>query len=109
MIISVKIDSVDEEKGFTESGFLTAGKMLEEAGVDLIEVTGANPIRNDDMYFYNDTKKLAEILKIPVVCIGGIKTYEHANYILKNSKIEYIAMSRTLMKSPDLVKKMATK
>ena len=105
MIISAKIDSVDEEKGFTESGFLTAGKCLEEAGVDLIEVTGANPLRNGDIYFYNDTKKLAETLKIPVTCIGGVRTYEHADYILKNSKIEYVALSRTLMTEPDLIRK----
>ena len=105
MIISAKIDSVDEEKGFTESGFLTAGKLLEKAGVDLIEVTGANPIRDDDIYFFNDTKKLAETLKIPVTCIGGVKTYELADYVLKNSKIEFVALSRTLMKEPDLIKK----
>ena len=109
MIISAKIDRVDEEKGFTESGFLTAGKCLEEAGADLIEVSGVNLFRDDDMFFYNDTKKLAEILKIPVVCIGGIKTYEHADFILKNSKIEYVAMSRTLLKEPDLVKKWEQK
>ena len=105
MLIFAKIDGVDEEFGFTESGFLTAGKMLEEAGVDLIEVSGANPIRTDDIYFYNDTKKLAEKLNIPVTCIGGIKTYEHADYVLKNSKIEYVGLSRTLLKEPDLIKK----
>ena len=105
-IISAKIDSIDEENGFDEKGFLYAGKALEEAGLDLIEISGANPIRNDDHpYFYNDTKKLAEILKIPVVCIGGIKKYEQADYILKNSKIEYIALARELLKQPDIVKK----
>jgi len=105
MLIFAKIDGVDEEFGFTESGFLTAGKLLEEAGVDLIEVSGANPIKNGDIYFYNDTKKLAEKLNIPVTCIGGIKTYEHADYVLKNSKIEYVGLSRTLLKEPDLIKK----
>ena len=104
MIISAKIDCVDEEMGFTETGFLTAGKCLEEAGVDLFEVTEANPLRKGDMYFYNDTKKLAETIKVPVTCIGGIKTYEHADYIIKNSKIEYIGMSRTLLAKSDLVK-----
>ena len=104
MIISAKIDCVDENMGFTESGFLTAGKCLEEAGVDLIEVTGVKAVRNEDMYFYNDTKKLAEIVNVPVTCIGGIKTYEQADYILKNSKIEYIGMSRSLLKKSDVVK-----
>ena len=106
MIISAKIDSPDEEHGYTESGFLTIGKALEDAGLDLIEVSGPNPSRKGkEMYFYNDTKKLADILKIPVICIGGITKYEQADYILKNSKIEYIAMSRELFKQPDIVKK----
>ena len=108
MIISAKIDSIDEQFGFTESGFLTLGKALEKAGLDLIEISGPNPIRTgEDPYFYNDTKKLAEIINIPVICIGGIKKYEQADFILKNSKIEYIAMSRELLKQPDIVKKWA--
>jgi len=105
-IISAKIDSTDEENGFTESGFIYLGKALEQAGLDLMEISGPNPIRKDkDPYFYNDTKKLAEILKIPVVCIGGIKKYEQADYILKNSKIQYIGLARELLKQPDIVKK----
>ena len=105
-IISAKIDSIDEEYGFDEKGFLYTGKALEKAGLDLIAVSGVNPIRNDDYpYFYNDTKKLAETLIIPVVCIGGIKKFEQADYILKNSNIKYIGMSRELLKQPDIVKK----
>ena len=104
-IISAKIDSTDEENGFTESGFITLGKALEEAGLDLMEISGPNPIRTGkDPYFYNDTKKLADILKIPIICIGGISKYEQADYIVKNSNIEYIAMSRELLKHPDIVK-----
>ena len=105
MIISAKIDSPDEENGITKSGFLFTGKALEKAGLDLISISGTNPIRNEEIYFYDYSKKLAEILNIPVICIGGIKKYEQAEYILKNSKIEYIAMSRELLKQPDIVKK----
>ena len=105
MIISAKIDSPDEENGITENGFLYTGKALEEAGLDLISISGTNPIRNEEIYFYDYSKKLAEILNIPVICIGGIKKYEQAEYILRNSKIEYIAMSRELLKQPDIVKK----
>ena len=105
-IISAKIDSTDEENGFTESGFIYLGKALEQAGLDLMEISGPNPIRKDkDPYFYNDTKKLADILKIPIICIGGISKYEQADYIVKNSNIQYIAMSRELLKQPDIVKK----
>ena len=106
MIISAKIDSPDEKYGITESGFLYTGKALQEAGLDLIEISGPNAAREgSNPYFYEPTKKIAETLKIPVICIGGIKTYEQADYILKNSKIEYIAMSRELLEHPDTVKK----
>ena len=105
MILSIKIDSEDEANGFTESDFLEAGKILEEAGIDLISVSGTNVFRNEELLFYERTKKLADILKIPVVCIGGIKTYENADYVLKNSNIEYIGISRALMKDPELITK----
>ena len=105
MIISAKIDNVSEDHGFTESGFITIAKALEKAGLDIIEISGPNPHRNGtEPYFYEDTKKIAEILKIPVICIGGIKTYEQVDSILKNSKIQYVAMSRELLKQPDIVK-----
>ena len=106
MIIAAKIDSTDEENGYIESGFFTLGKNLEKAGIDLIEINGPNGIRNaDHPYFYDEAKKIAEILNIPVICVGGIKTYEQADFILKNSKIQYISMARELMKNPDTVTK----
>ena len=107
MIISIKIDCEDEENGFTLSGFLTACKILEKAGVDNIEVTGMTAFKskNKPPVFFEKTKKLAETVKIPVTCISGIKTYEAADFAIKNSNIEYISMVRALMKEPDLVKK----
>ena len=41
IVLSVKIDSEnDENGGITEQGFLTACKLAEKAGVDMIQVTG---------------------------------------------------------------------
>ena len=106
MIISAKIDNTSEEHGFTESGFINTAKALEKAGLDMIKISGPNPLRNGkDPYFYEDTKKLADVLKIPVTCIGGIKTFEQVDFILKNSNIQYVAMSRELLNQPDLVTK----
>ena len=107
MTLSIKIDCEDEDNGFTESDFLEAGKILEQAGIDFISVSGTNVFRKEELLFYERTKKLADILKIPVICIGGIKTYENADYVLKNSNIEYVAMARALMKDPELVTKWA--
>ena len=80
-------------------------KALEEAGLDLMEISGPNPSRNDDHpYFYEPAKKISETVKIPVLCIGGIKKYEQADFILNDSNVEYIGMSRELLKHPDIIK-----
>ena len=108
-VISVKLDSGEENEGISESGFLTTAKMAEKAGVDLIIVSGTQVMKDDDIYHFEKSKILAEKVKIPVVCVGGIKTYEHADYILKNSNVEYISMARALIKEPDLVLKWKNK
>ena len=108
-VISVKLDSGEENEGISESGFLTTAKMAEKAGVDLIIVSGTQVMKDDDIYHFEKSKILAEKVKIPVVCVGGIKTYEHADYILKNSNVEYISMARALIKQPDLVLKWKNK
>ena len=92
-----------------ERGFLTTAKMAEKAGVDLITVSGTEAMKDDDIYHFEACKNLAKNIKIPVVCVGGIKTYEHADFILNNSKVEYISMARALMKEPDLILKWSHK
>ena len=104
-VISVKLDSGDEKEGINENGFLYTAKMAEKAGVDLITVSGTEAMKDGDIYYFEKCKKLAELSNIPIVCVGGIKTYEHADYILNNSKVKYISMARALMKEPDLILK----
>lgn len=81
--------------------------MAEEAGIDLIEVSGNNyrQKKGDDLLYYNATKKLAEMVKIPVALIGGVKRLEQVNFALSDSKIEYFGIVRALMKDPQLIKK----
>ena len=108
-VISVKLDSGEETEGISESGFLFASKMAETAGADLITVSGTQVMKDDDIYYFEQCKKLAENIKIPVACVGGIKIYEHADFILNNSKVEYISIARALMKEPDLIIKWENK
>lgn len=81
--------------------------MAEEAGVDILEVSGNNKmeIKSDDIFFYDAAKKLAEMVKIPVAVIGGVKRLEQIDFALKDSKIEYFGIVRASMKDPKLIKK----
>ena len=80
IILSAKIDGPGEDLGITESSFFYIVKALEEAGLDLNEISAQFASKKGDKpYFYEPTKKVAEILKIPVICIKGIKKYEKAD------------------------------
>lgn len=106
-LISIKIDSEGLNDTVDKEGFFIVSKMAEEAGADIIEVSGNNyrERKDEDLLYYEATKKLAEMLKIPVALIGGVKTLEHIKYALEDSKIEYIGIVRALMKDRNLIKK----
>ena len=108
-IISLKINCNDDmENGITEEGFLIASQLAVKAGVDLIQVSSnqwVNKKGSKNIYFIEETKKLAEIVNVPVVLIGGVRDVDTIEKILNESKIEYIGLARPLICEPDLVKK----
>ena len=75
IVLSIKIDSEnDENDGISEEGFLTACKLAEKAGIDMIQVSGFKWTRErpkNGPYYFEAEKKLAEVVKIPVLLIGG--------------------------------------
>ena len=110
-IISLKLNSYDGDKiknGITENGFLTACKLAENAGVDIIKVSGdydkKKPKPKIPM-FLNLTKKLSQIVKIPVVLIGGIRDIDTMEDIINKTQIEYLSIARPLICEPDIVKR----
>ena len=111
LLLSLKIDSEGKDDTVDPEEFYMLGKMAEEAGVDIIEVSGNNKmeIKSDDIFFYDAAKKLAEIVKIPVAVIGGVKRLEQIDFALKDSKIEYFGIVRASMKDPNLIKKWNNK
>ena len=107
--ISLKINCNDDlENGITEEGFLIASQLAVKAGVDLIQVSSNiwhNKKGSKNIYFIEETKKLAEIVNVPVVLIGGVRDVDTMQKILNESKIEYFGLARPLICEPDLVKK----
>ena len=60
-LIKIELDSEnDENGGITEQGFLTACKLAEKAGVDMIQVTGFKWTREkpkNGPYYFEAAKK----------------------------------------------------
>lgn len=110
--VTIKINSSDfVYGGLEENESLKICKMLEAAGIDSIEVSGnGTSVRGikagvNEGYFADFAAKLAEEVKIPVICVGGWRSLEVMERILNETKIELLSLSRPLICEPDLPKK----
>ena len=45
----------------------------------------------------------AEKIDIPVILVGGHRSIENMNAVLNEGKIEYLSLSRPLIREPDLI------
>ena len=109
-IISMKINCEDGyPEGITQEGFLTACKLAEKAGVDMIQVSGMEwwfgKIKPKTPVFFQQTKLLADIVKIPVVLVGGLRDVDTMENAINNSNIEFVSVGRPLICEPDIVQK----
>ena len=106
-IISMKINTEEGEGGITENGVITACKLAEKAGLDLVQISGLKWFteKSKSPFFYEIGKKLADLLKIPVILTGAVRDLDNMNEILNNSNIKYFGLARPLICEPDLIYK----
>lgn len=105
--VFVKLNCTDGmENGISEKGFLTACRLAEEAGANLIEVSGDWLNHKEKApYFLDATTKCAEELRIPVALVGGVRDVKTAESVLNQTKIQYISMARPFINDPYLLNK----
>lgn len=110
--VTTKINCSDFFDGgidFAES--LKIYKILAENGIDSIEVSGNGTsvagikASVNEGYFSKFAAKLATEIKIPIICVGGWRSLEEMEKILRESNIEFLSLSRPLVREPDLPKK----
>jgi 2,4-dienoyl-CoA reductase-like NADH-dependent reductase (Old Yellow Enzyme family) len=106
-IISMKINTEEGEGGITENGVITACKLAEKAGLDLIQLSGISwqKEKSKTPFYYDIGKKLADILKIPVMVTAGARDLDNLNEILNNSNIQYFGIARPLICESNLIKR----
>ena len=109
-VIAIKINSDDcQPGGLAQDDFLAAGKMLSDAEIDAIEVSANYTSRPNiragvnECSFLPAAAALAAIMKNPVVLVGGVRSLETANAVLAKTAIQYIALSRPLIREPNLI------
>lgn len=114
--VLVKINCSDfMDQGMTSEESRYVCKKLADLGVNAIEISGGTlasrpnegPIRiikkEQEAYFREYAAEIAEQLTVPVIVVGGNRDVAAMEGILATTKIEYISLSRPLIRESDLI------
>ena len=116
--VLIKMNTRDFIEGGLElEDALKAGKLLAQNRLDAIELSGGtgrlsgklNPVRTgilkkaDEAYFEDAAKLFKKHIDIPIILVGGIRSFEVAEHIVDSGIADYISMSRPFIREPDLV------
>ena len=112
-------DGTDRGKGgLHEEDGIKFAKMLEEAGVDMIQVAQANHTGNmadtippmgtrEYNWMLPITKRVKEVVSIPVAVVGKVVTVKNGEEILERGDADIICYGRSLLCDPDIPNKVA--
>jgi 2,4-dienoyl-CoA reductase-like NADH-dependent reductase (Old Yellow Enzyme family) len=113
----IKMNARDYLEGGLElEDAVQAGAMLKQAGVDAIEVSGGTfasgdlmPVRTgiltegDEAYFQSEARAFKEQIDLPIILVGGIRSFHVAERIVIDKIVDYISMCRPLIREPGLI------
>jgi 2,4-dienoyl-CoA reductase-like NADH-dependent reductase (Old Yellow Enzyme family) len=104
------------ENGLSLEDSLIAGELLTRAGLDAIELSGGlptggklSPIRlgihsqDKEAYFREESRAFKKRIPIPLILVGGNRSIEVSEQLVEAGAADYIAMSRPLIREPDLI------
>ena len=113
--VLVKLNVEDfAENGLTLEESVQVGVMLQEGGIDAIELSGGllnNPnlmrekIRSeeDEAYFKEQARAFREKIHVPLILVGGIRSYYVAKQLVEEGTTDYISICRPFIREPDLI------
>jgi 2,4-dienoyl-CoA reductase-like NADH-dependent reductase (Old Yellow Enzyme family) len=86
---------------------------LEQHGVDIIDVSGGmcgsepKQLRKVKGYFVPQAYEIKKVVTVPVIGVGGITKAEYADKLIRDGKIDLVAVGRALWKDPQWAEKAA--
>lgn len=90
---------------------ITAAKMLETAGIHLLDISGGfcyyqNPFDNSEGYFKELTKAIKKVVSIPVILTGGIQSFDTASKLIDDELTDLIGIGRPILKDATFANKI---
>ena len=116
--ILIKMNSEDFlPQGLTVDDMLESAALLADAGVDAIELSGGTSLSGDlgpirtrggipedrEAYYDQAALRLKQKVSVPVMLVGGIRSFGEAERLVSGGYTDYIALSRPLIYEPDLI------
>ena len=119
--ILVKLNAEDFlESGMTREEAVQVAEMLGKTSVDAIELSGGTvaspqtliPPRpgmlktpENEVYYRETAKLYKQKVTIPLMLVGGIRSYPVADALIESGTADYIALARPLICEPGLIKR----
>ena len=122
-IISVKLNSADFQRGgITEEEVISVFKAIDDAGIDLIEISGGTyeapamaGAKSDqrkqstiarEAYFLDFAEKIRKEVKCKLMVTGGFRTVAGMNSALESGACDFIGIARPLAVETDLTNRL---
>lgn len=118
--VLIKMNSDDFiDGGFTRKEMVEVAGMLEEEGISAVEISGGTPLSpadrgfsrpglqpaEEEVYYLDAARMYKEEVSVPLVLVGGIRTFTVARKLVEDGTADFIALSRPLIREPHLVKR----
>ena len=104
------------EGGLVLEDAIQVGKMLAEGGIDAIELSGGlltggkmSPSRmgihslEKEAYFQKEARAFKTDVQVPLILVGGNRSYETAQQVVDNGIADYVSLCRPLIREPGLI------
>ena len=114
----IKMNSEDfVDGGLSVDDMLAVAVMLEKVGIDAIEMSGGSAFspkytssrtgrierEEDEVYYREAARRYKEKVRVPLMLVGGIRSYGVAERLAEDGIADYIALCRPLIREPGLV------
>lgn len=118
--ILVKLNSDDViEGGLNIDDAVQVGKMLQEEGIDAVEISGGTIITGDhcrkeidteekEAYWRDAARVFRQNLEVPLILVGGVRSFHLAEQLVDEGFADYVSMSRPFIREPGLVNRWAS-
>jgi len=119
-VVMAKINCEDFlDGGFTVDDMVAVCSILQQGGMDAVEMSGGTfysgayqPSRTgraaclpEEAYYVAAAEQYKRAITLPLILVGGIRSYEVAEGLIKDGKTDYVAFCRPLIAEPGLIRR----